>query len=516
MERVDVLIVGAGNAALAAAVAAKQAGVPRVLVLEKAPRSVRGGNTYWSGALMRTAFARSQDLQLIVPDAEVLFPGFFSEVPAYTAADFYADLIKASSGQAETALASTLAANSFETIRWMSQDCGIPFEPALELVGVRKNGKVSWPKGAILRVEHEGPGLSDHWFTCAENLGIEIRYGQAVVELIQESDSSIGGVIVRNDDGRQEVRASAVILASGGFEANVQWRAQYLGAPWDQAKVRGTPHNQGDGLRIALAVGAMPWGNWTGCHATPISADWGHFAPRALTDKSNRLSYPFGVMINRAGFRFVDEGENFQFHTYAKFGRHVLQQPGALAYQIFDQQTLSLLEPRYRTSTPIKGNTLRELIEQLDLDNKEQALATLDAYNNAPRDSEAFDPTRRDGVSTRGLSPNKSNWALRLEKPPFIAYSATGGITFTFGGLKVDESSRVIGTDWRPIKGLYACGEMMGGLYHGNYLGGSGLTAGALFGRIAGSHAAHVPIKLLAATELGPPASESSMLEWVP
>ena len=180
---------------------------------------------------MRTAFARSQDLQLIVPDAEVLFPGFFSEVPAYTAADFYADLIKASSGQAETALASTLAANSFETIRWMSQDCGIPFEPALELVGVRKNGKVSWPKGAILRVEHEGPGLSDHWFTCAENLGIEIRYGQAVVELIQESDSSIGGVIVRNDDGRQEVRASAVILASGGFEANVQWRAQYLGAP---------------------------------------------------------------------------------------------------------------------------------------------------------------------------------------------------------------------------------------------------------------------------------------------
>jgi tricarballylate dehydrogenase len=516
MDQVDVLIVGAGNAALSAAVAAKQAGASRVLVLEKAARDHRGGNTYWSGALMRTAFDRSIDLRMIVPNADAQFPGFFSDVPAYTQADFYSDLIRASSGQVDPVLASILVANSFETIRWMSQDCGIPFEPAFELVGVRKNGKVSWPKGAILRVEHEGPGLSDGWFKCAERLGVEVRYEQTVIELIQETNGSIGGVVVRNNEGGREIRATAVILASGGFEANVQWRAQYLGAPWDQAKVRGTPHNQGDGLRLALAAGAMPWGNWTGCHATPISADWGHFAPRELTDKSNRLSYPYGVMINRAGLRFVDEGENFQFHTYAKFGRYILQQAGALAYQIFDQKTLSLLEPRYRTSEPKTANTLRELLEQLDLDNKEQALATLEAYNEAARSSDTFDPTRKDGMSTRGLNPNKTNWAVRLDVPPFVAYSATGGITFTFGGLKVDESSRVLGTDWRPIRGLYACGEMVGGLFHGNYVGGSGLTAGALLGRIAGSDAASAPIKLATASEFGPPPSESSTLEWVP
>jgi tricarballylate dehydrogenase len=516
MDQVDVLVVGAGNAALAAAVAAKQAGAGRVLVLEKAPLTLRGGNTYWSGALMRTAFERSVDLQEIVPDAETRFPNFFADVPAYTQADFYADMVKASSGQVDTALASILVANSFETIRWMSQDCGIPFEPALELVGVRKNGKVSWPKGAILRVNHEGPGLSDGWFKCAERLGVEIRYEQAVIDLIQDGNGGVGGVFVRNDTGRQEIQASAVILASGGFEANVQWRAQYLGAPWDQAKVRGTPHNQGDGLRLALAVGAMPWGNWTGCHATPISADWGYFAPRELTDKSNRLSYPYGVMINRGGLRFVDEGEDFQFHTYAKFGRHILQQPGALAYQIFDQKTLGLLEPRYQTSTPKTAGTLRELIAQLDLDNKAQALATLEAYNKADRESEIFDPTRKDGMSTKGLHPNKTNWAVRLDTPPFVAYSATGGITFTFGGLKIDGSARVLGTDWRPIKGLYACGEMVGGFFYGNYLGGSGLTAGALFGRIAGAHAGSAPINLATNSEFSVPKSESSTLEWVP
>jgi tricarballylate dehydrogenase len=516
VTRVDIVVVGAGNAALAAAVAARRAGAKRVVVLEKANRELRGGNTYWSGALLRTAFEKGLDLLKIVPTAEDEYPGFFEDVPAYSQADFLSDLMRASSGQADRELSEVLASNSFETVRWMSEDCGIPFEPASELVGVRTGEKIVWPKGAVLRVQHEGPGLSDGWFRCAEAEGVDIRYGCSVTQLIGDADGRIVGVLARTETGIEEITASSVILGCGGFEGNVQWRAQYLGPPWDQAKVRGTPHNQGDGLRLALSLGAMPWGNWTGCHATPISADWGHFAPREMTDQSNRLSYPYGVMINRRGRRFVDEGEDFKFNTYAKFGRHILAQPGALAYQIFDQRAVSLLESRYKTSSPIVANSLRELVQQLDIDDKAQATRTLDAYNAAVGDPAAFDPTRKDGLSTKGLSPEKSNWATPLDRPPYFAYSATGGITFTFGGLKIDSSARVIGTDWRPLEGLYACGEMVGGLFYGNYLGGSGLTAGALFGRIAGCHAAGKPLQLLQPMKNGSPASETSALEWVP
>jgi tricarballylate dehydrogenase len=268
-------------------------------------------------------------------------------------------------------------------------------------------------------------------------------------------------------------------------------RTQHIGPLVGAAKVRGTPHNQGDGLRMAMAIGAMPWGQWSGCHATPISADWGDFAPRELTDRSNRLSYVYAVMLNRKGRRFVDEGEDGALFTYAKFGRAILAEPGAKAWQIFDSKVVHLLEPRYATSDPIVSDSLEGLIEQLDIDDKPQALRTLLEFNAHARDpEEGFDPARKDGLTSRGLPLEKTNWALRLDKPPFYAYSATGGITFTFGGLKVSEKAEVISTDWRPIKGLYCCGEMVGGLFYDNYPAGTGLVSGATFGRIAGCSAA--------------------------
>ena len=241
---------------------------------------------------------------------------------------------------------------------------------------------------------------------------------------------------------------------------------------------------------MALEAGALPRGQWSGRHSTPISNEWPDFADRKRTDKSNRLSYPFGLMLNRAGRRFVDEGEDLGFYTYAKYGGEILHQPGSLAWQIFDQKTMHLLEPRYRTGTPITSDTLEGLVEQLDIDDRTQALRTLDAYNEAACDRAGFDPTVLDGLATTGIEPPKSNWALRLDEPPFAAYSATGGITFTFGGLAIDEKARVLGTDWRPMPGLYTCGEMVGGLFHFNYPGGTGLVSGAVFGRIAGRAAA--------------------------
>ena len=364
-------------------------------------------------------------------------------------------------------------------------------EPALGVAGVKRGNVVIWPPGLIVRAAHEGVGLSSSWFAIAESAGVEIRYASAATELMVDQRARVVGVKVRDDNGIHEITGKAIVLGCGGFEANVQMRTQHIGPLVGAAKVRGTPHNQGDGLRMALAIGALSWGQWSGCHATPISADWGEFAPRALTDRSNRLSYLYGVMLNRQGLRFVDEGEDTNFYTYAKFGRAILAQPGAKAWQIFDQKVIHLLEPRYSTSKPLTADTLEELVEQLDLDDRKQAVKTLHAFNAAARDvDEGFDPSRKDGMSTRGLTPEKTNWGIRLDTPPFHAYSATGGITFTFGGVKVNENTQVIGTDWRPLKGLYACGEMIGGLFYDNYPAGAGLVSGATFGRIAGRSAA--------------------------
>lgn len=490
MSDFDVIVVGAGNAALAAAVSARENGAERVVVLEKAPREMRGGNTHWSGGLFRIAFDDVADLDPLVPDAEEHLPGFRAGVQPYTAQDFREDLARVTGGRSDPELSEILISNSYDTILWIKQHAGVPMEPALSLGGIRKGDVVKWPKGAIIRAEHEGVGLSKHWFTAAEREGVDICYSSAAQGLIQDGRGAVVGVRVKDGDGVREIRGKAIVLACGGFEANQQWRAQYLGRPWDHAKVRGTPHNQGDGLKMALDIGAMAYGNWSSCHSTPISAEWPDFAPRDLTDRSNRLSYPFGVMLNLEGRRFCDEGADFQFFTYARYGRVILNQPNSKVWQIFDQKTVHLLEKRYETSDPVSSDTLEGLVEQLDFRDRDQALRTLAAFNEAANDATDFDPTELDGLSTRGLEPPKSNWALKLDSPPFVAYSSTGGITFTFGGLRINDDAQVIGTDWRPIEGLFCAGEMVGGLFHDNYPGGTGLVSGAVFGRIAGRNAA--------------------------
>jgi tricarballylate dehydrogenase len=490
MNTYDVIVVGAGNAALAAAVSAKENGAERVVVVEKAPREMRGGNTHWSGGVLRFAFDDPRELGELLPDVEEQFENFYEGVSPYSQDDFHGDLMRVTNGRTDPVLSKLLVSSSFDTVKWMKKVGGIKMEPAVSLSAVKKGNVMVWARGLVVRAEHEGVGLSRSWFATAERLGIEIRYGTAATELLVGDDGRISGVKVRDDDGISVLNTRSVVLGCGGFEANVQMRTQHIGPLVGAAKVRGTPHNQGDGLRMAMNVGAMPWGQWSGCHATPISADWGEFAPRELTDRSNRLSYVYGIMLNQKGRRFVDEGEDGALFTYAKFGRAILAESGAKAWQIFDSRVIHLLEPRYETSKPITANTLEGLIEQLDFDDKEQALKTIDEYNACACDIDGFDPTKKDGLSSKGLALEKTNWALRIAKPPFYAYSATGGITFTFGGLKVNQSAQVIGTDWRPIKGLFCCGEMVGGLFYDNYPGGTGLVSGATFGRIAGRSAA--------------------------
>jgi tricarballylate dehydrogenase len=491
MSAYDVIVVGAGNAALAAAVSAKENGAERVVVLEKAPRAMRGGNTHWSGAVLRFAFDDPREIGPLVPEAEHEHEDFYAGIEPYTKDDYHGDLMRVTSGRTDPVLSRILVDNSKDTVFWMKNVGKVEMEPATTLSAVRKDNKLVWARGLVVRAAHEGVGLSRCWFNTAEEMGIEIRYGTAAQSLLQDSTGRVCGVKVKDDTGLHEIMGRSVVLGAGGFEANVQMRTQHIGPLVGAAKVRGTPHNQGDGLRMAMAIGAMPWGQWSGCHATPISADWGDFAPRELTDKSNRLSYIYGLMINRAGRRFVDEGEDGALFTYAKFGRAILAQPGAKVWQIFDSKTLHLLEPRYSTSKPIVSDTIEGLLAQLDIEDKATAAKTIAAYNAASRVGEdKYDPARKDGYRTEGLDIDKTNWAQRIDKPPYHAYSATGGITFTFGGLKVNEKAQVIGTDWRPIEGLYTCGEMVGGLFYDNYPAGTGLVSGATFGRIAGREAA--------------------------
>ena len=266
----DVIVVGAGNAALAAANAAREAGAGAVLVLEKANRQERGGNTFFSGGLFRIAFDDPRQLEAMVPDAGDKIPGFFEDVLSYTRDDMLGDLLRVTRGKTDRTLASILIDDSFDAIRWAHEFGGVPMEPATTLSGIRVGNRIKWQKGAIIRAEHEGIGLSTSWFKKTTENGIEIRYETGAVDLMRDRKGRVSGVVVKGPEGMEEITARAVILGCGGFEANAQWRAQYLAPPWDHAKVRGTAHNQGDGLRMALALGALPLGAVVG---PPLDAD---------------------------------------------------------------------------------------------------------------------------------------------------------------------------------------------------------------------------------------------------
>src|SRR5215470_9787972 len=268
----DVIVVGAGNAALAAAVSAREQGARRVLALEKAARSLRGGNIHYSGGLLRIAFDRAEDLRVLAPHAEKEVAGIFAGVEPYPHRLFIADLLRGTDVRTYPELAELLIGRSYDTACWMARQ-GIDMEPAVSLSAVRVGDTIKWSPGAVVRARHEGVGLSAMWFKTAERRGVEIRYDTAAVRLFQDKRARVAGVLARGLEGFQELSAKAVILGCGGFEANPEWRARYLGRPWDSAKVRGTRYNTGDGLRMAMELGALPHGQWTGCHSTPIDAN---------------------------------------------------------------------------------------------------------------------------------------------------------------------------------------------------------------------------------------------------
>ena len=413
---------------------------------------------------------------------------------SYSREDFMATLGRITDYRCDPDLADVLTANSNSTLRWM-RDHGVRFAPSYGRQAFRHEGRFTFWGGAILEVVGGGPGLVDDLFDEAERLGVAVHYETRGLELISgetAEGSVVQGVRCAVQRHRRDFEADAVVLATGGFQSNTEWRARYLGPGWDLAKVRGTRYNTGDGIRMALEAGASPAGNWTGCHAVAWDRNAPEFGDLAVGDGFQKHSYPFGIIVNAAGKRFVDEGADFRNYTYARYGREILAQPGQVAWQVFDQQVNHLLRDEYRIRevTKVIAPTIEKLADAIEGIDARAFVETVRRFNESVRRDVPFNPTVLDGRSTVGLEPPKTNWAMPLEEPPFEAYSVTCGITFTFGGVRTDAAARVIDGEGRVMPNLYTCGEMLGGLFYLNYPGGSGLTSGSVFGRLAGTNAA--------------------------
>jgi len=387
-------------------------------------------------------------------------------------------------------LTEILVKESFPTALWMKKQ-GVRFTAAWGRQAFKVEGRFKFWGGLTLEAVGGGPGLVESLTQIAKKRAIEIWYSARAVSLIAD-DAGVHGVVVKRAGKTTEVKAKAVVLAAGGFQANAEWRTRYLGPGWDLAKVRGTRFNTGDAIRMALDVGAVPVGNWSGCHAVAWERNAPEFGDLAVGDQFQKHSYPWGIYINAEGRRFVDEGADFRNYTYAKYGRVILSQPGQFAWQVFDAKVKGQLRDEYRIKqvTKVVANSLEELVKKLDDVDADAALKEIEAYNAAVRTDIPFNPNIKDGRRTEGLAINKSNWANTVDTPPFEAYAVTCGITFTFGGLRINTDAQVVSTDGDPIPGLYAAGELVGGIFYFNYPGGTGLTNGAVFGKIAGASAA--------------------------
>ncbi|TMG89433.1 MAG: FAD-binding dehydrogenase [Betaproteobacteria bacterium] len=483
----DVIVVGGGNAALCAALSARES-AQRVLVLERAPEAEAGGNSRFTAGLMRIVYNGADDLgRLIELSREEIERTDFG---TYTADQFLDDMARVTEYRCDPDLTEILVKESFPTARWMRQQ-GLRFTAAWGRQAFKIEGRFKFWGGLTLEAVGGGPGLVESLTQIAKKRAIEIWYSARAVSLLAD-DAGVHGVVVKRAGKTTEVKAKAVVLAAGGFQANAEWRTRYLGPGWDLAKVRGTRFNTGDAIRMALEAGAAPVGNWSGCHAVAWERNAPEFGDLAVGDQFQKHSYPWGIYINAEGRRFVDEGADFRNYTYAKYGRVILSQPGQFAWQVFDAKVKSQLRDEYRIKqvTKVTANTLEELVAKLDDVNADAALKEIKAYNAAVRTDIPFDPNVKDGRCTQGLAINKSNWANTLDTPPFEAYAVTCGITFTFGGLRINTGAQVISTDGDPIPGLYAAGELVGGIFYFNYPGGTGLTNGSVFGRIAGANAA--------------------------
>ena len=483
----DVIIVGGGNAAFCAALAAHEQGAS-VVMLEAAPVDEAGGNSAFTAGAMRVVYNGVEDILKLVPDlskTEIETTDFGT----YTQDQFFDDMARVTQYRADPDLVETLVTQSLDTLMWMREK-GVRFVPIYGRQAFKIDGRFVFWGGLTLETVGGGPGLIEMWTDIAKREGIKVRYETRALDLISENNR-VSGVKVRDNDGEYDMTGKTVILACGGFQANTEMRTRYLGPGWDLAKVRGTRFNTGEGIRMAMDIGASPYGNWSGCHAVGWEMNAPEFGDLAVGDQFQKHSYPFAIMVNATGKRFVDEGADFRNYTYAKYGRVVLEQPGQFAWQIFDQKTKHLQRDEYniRQITKVTANTIEELAGKLDGVDADAFVTEIAEYNAAVNQDIEFNPNVKDGRTTEGLPVDKTNWANTIDQPPYEGYAVTCGVTFTFGGLRINNEGEVLNRDLKPIRGLFAAGELVGGIFYFNYPGGSGLTSGSVFGKQAGTSA---------------------------
>ena len=486
-EKYDVVVLGAGNAAFCAALAAQENGA-KVVMIEAAPLEEAGGNSRYTAGAIRFAHEGLQDLTTVLDlNQEEIDNADFG---VYTTDQFYDDLFRLTQYRADSDKAEMLVTKSLETVQWMKSR-GIKFQPSYGRQAFKVDGKYRFWGGLCVETWGGGEGLIELETKAAGDNGIEILYETKGLSLLYD-DEKVFGLRVKHKGKVREIHAAAVVLASGGFEANPEMRTRYLGPGWELVKVRGTRFNTGGGIQMALDIGAMPHGNWSGCHAVGWDLNAPETGDLTVGDNFQKHSYPLGIMVNGEGKRFVDEGADFRNYTYAKYGRVIMNQPGMMAWQVFDQKVTELLRDEYRIRrvTKVTANTIEELAPKLEGVNPDQFIQTVKDYNSAVQTDVPFNPAVLDGRGTNGLEVPKTNWANVLDEPPYEAYAITCGITFTFGGLRTNDVGNVLDTELIPIPGLYAAGELVGGMFCFNYPGGTGLMSGAIFGRLAGNGAA--------------------------
>ena len=479
----DVLVVGGGNAGLIAAIEARNAGA-EVLLIEKAPKKARGGNSRLSGGLFRIAAEGNKDYLPLLKGTTL--PTGTIDIEPYSKDDFYNKVIRLSQGWSDRRFTEIFVNRSLESVVWMKEQ-GVKWD--LNPVHMARLGdRLFWPAGqTVLVANGAGEGLIEMLYGIVESKRIEVLYETAARSLMMNEQGKVCGVQAKGPGGFLQINAKNVILSCGGFQANPAWRRRYLGENWDLVKLRGTRYDTGDGIEMAVEAGAQLVGHWGGCHASIVSED----SPmiEAASAGSERYSYQYGIMVNREGKRFLDEGEDFLVYTYAKFGKEILKQPGGVAFQIFDGKVIPLLRPEYQNALRVESNSLKELADEMDI-RVETFLRTVNTFNKAiVDDDKPFATYKLDGRRTKGLDPDKTNWAQKIDMPPFHAYAVVCGLTMTYGGLRTNEKAQVIDTSDQPIRGLYAVGEVTGGFFYHNYPSGTGLVRGAVMGRIAGAEA---------------------------
>ena len=483
----DVIVVGAGNAALSAAIAARE-NCESVVVVEKAPEYCRGGNTYFTGGIIRFPFSGIEDIKALIPDMSETEENSV-DVGSYSESQFYDDMMRVTNGLSDPELAQILVSQSFPTMKWL-QGHGVRFILSFGRQAFKDGDKYRFWGGLLVEAVGAGKGLSDQQFEVAQQMGINVRYSTQGVKLLQDDRGRVSGLQVLGPEGFEDIHGRSVVLAAGGFEANAEMRCRYLGPGWEMVKVRGIPYNTGDAIRMALDIGAQSHGHWSSCHAVAWDINAPAFGDRVITELFQKHSYPFGLIVNIEGNRFLDEGADFRNYTYVTYGRALLTQPQGVAFQIFDEKVKHLLRDEYHIPqvTMAQADTIEELAKRLDID-PPGLVKTIEEYNAAVRTDIPYNPTVKDGRHTEGITPPKTNWAETIDSPPYVGYAVTTGISFTFGGVKINNRGQVVTNAQEPIPGLYAAGEMVGGLFYYNYPGGSGLSAGMVFGRLSGTSA---------------------------